>query len=237
MSFTPRGPDYCADKNTNRMDQKIIAQTIFLGASVMDFNCNLGWGTQPSTLTVNLVNDNSAGVVVNDASKPAGLGCDDVQHSSPGVSDSVSDGSFYNEYYHALNDKPGNNDFTIYVNKDNNICGIHDATARVKAKVFFLFCYPVQTEGEEESPPWTRDPSSLQVEQGWWTKKDPGFLGDANNIKFDGSVQPPSSIAGKGYVSPSDLGDEPDPLLSPAAGTYFSRGYNITNCPVYFKML
>lgn len=36
---------------------KPIAQTLFLGASVASFTSNFGWGTQPSQLTVNLVED------------------------------------------------------------------------------------------------------------------------------------------------------------------------------------
>ena len=208
MSNTPRAPNYCATTD-NRMDQKIIAQTIFLGASVMDFNCNLGWGTQPSTLTVNLVNDNSAGIVVNDINQSAGIGCDDLQHDQ-----SVQAGIYQNEYYHTNNSDTS--PFNIYRNKDNNACTIRDATARVKAKVYYRTTYPEQSsEDDEDSLPWTREESSLQVEQGWWNKKDPGFLGDANNIKFDGSVQPPTTLAGKGYQGE----DASDPLLSPSAGT------------------
>ena len=37
--------------------QKIIAQTLFLGASVASFNNSVGWGSQPSQLVVNLVDD------------------------------------------------------------------------------------------------------------------------------------------------------------------------------------
>ena len=36
---------------------KPVAQTLFLGASVASFTSNFGWGTQPSQLTVNLVED------------------------------------------------------------------------------------------------------------------------------------------------------------------------------------
>ena len=39
---------------------KIVAQTLFLGASVSSFNVNLGWGSQPSQLTVNLIEDDFA---------------------------------------------------------------------------------------------------------------------------------------------------------------------------------
>lgn len=45
---------------TNRSsDKKTIPQTLFLGASVSNFTCNLGWGQQPSSVNVNLVNDKS----------------------------------------------------------------------------------------------------------------------------------------------------------------------------------
>lgn len=37
--------------------QKVVAQTLFLGASVSNFSINMGWGGQPSQLTVNLIED------------------------------------------------------------------------------------------------------------------------------------------------------------------------------------
>jgi hypothetical protein len=49
-------------------EQKIIAQTLFLGASVTNYNSNMGWTGQPSQLTVNLVSDEaSAPCVLNGA--------------------------------------------------------------------------------------------------------------------------------------------------------------------------
>ena len=42
---------------TQSCSNKIIAQTIFLGASVSSFNNSVGWGNQPSQLTVNLIDD------------------------------------------------------------------------------------------------------------------------------------------------------------------------------------
>ena len=38
---------------------KPVAQTVFLGASVADFNTNLGWGSQASSVTVSLVRDST----------------------------------------------------------------------------------------------------------------------------------------------------------------------------------
>ena len=37
--------------------QKVVAQTLFLGASVSNFSINMGWGGQASQLTVNLIED------------------------------------------------------------------------------------------------------------------------------------------------------------------------------------
>ena len=39
---------------------KQIAQTLFLGASVASYNTSAGWGTQPSQLTVNLIEDENS---------------------------------------------------------------------------------------------------------------------------------------------------------------------------------
>lgn len=44
---------------TRASDKKTIPQTMFLGASVSNFTCNLGWGQQASSINVNLVNDKS----------------------------------------------------------------------------------------------------------------------------------------------------------------------------------
>jgi len=40
-------------------NSKLTAQTLFLGASVVNFTTNMGWGGQPSQLTVNLIEDTS----------------------------------------------------------------------------------------------------------------------------------------------------------------------------------
>ena len=43
----------CSTENEN----KLIAQTMFLGSSVSSFSCNMGWSGQPSQLTVQLADD------------------------------------------------------------------------------------------------------------------------------------------------------------------------------------
>ena len=44
-------------KSCSNSQQKIIGQTLFLGASVSNFNNSLGWGASSSQLTVNLIDD------------------------------------------------------------------------------------------------------------------------------------------------------------------------------------
>ena len=39
---------------------QILPQTLFLGASVVAYNVNMGWGGQPSSLSVELINDSHA---------------------------------------------------------------------------------------------------------------------------------------------------------------------------------
>lgn len=160
------GSDYCVPTSTKIKD-KIIAQTIFLGASVIDFNANIGWGEQPSTLTVNLVNDNSY------------TGCLSSQHTG-----TISD----NTYYSSNNDN-------LYVNQQGQQVNRRHPDAMLPGKVYYQTSFN----------------SAYQVNQKWWQDKDPGFLGDNNNVMPDGSV----------VVQP---------------GVYATSGYDITNCPVYFKM-
>lgn len=65
---------------------KPIAQTLFLGASVASFTSNFGWGTQPSQLTVNLVEDELV------------YSCDPSQTLG-----SPNDGSMYQQFTGSIN--------------------------------------------------------------------------------------------------------------------------------------
>lgn len=47
----------CPTLTTDKLSGSVIAQHLFLGASVNGFNTNLGWGGSRSTLSVDLVND------------------------------------------------------------------------------------------------------------------------------------------------------------------------------------
>ena len=52
-------PQVCTDYTKKIHKTGIGAQTLFLGASVADFNTNMGWGGQRSQLSVKLVEDNN----------------------------------------------------------------------------------------------------------------------------------------------------------------------------------
>lgn len=108
-----KGRDYCTDSSTLIKD-KLIAQTIFLGASVIDYNANIGWGAQPSTLTVNLVNDLAA------------TGCPQGQFPGGPPSD--------NSYYTANND-------SLYINKAGATVTRSDPEAMLPGKVYYDTSY------------------------------------------------------------------------------------------------
>jgi len=110
---TQAGRDYCVDSSTDIKD-KIIAQTIFLGASVIDFNANIGWGEQPSTLTVNLVNDLSY------------TGCPQTQILNGNGSD--------NTYYSAGNDG-------LYIKPDGTPVNRRHPEAMLPGKVYYQTNY------------------------------------------------------------------------------------------------
>jgi hypothetical protein len=86
-------------------DDKIIAQTMFLGASVTSFTNSIGWGSQPSQLTVNLVEDETA--------CPVNISQFGASAYSPGHYDTcsgdscyaVADGSTYDRSVHAVTDR------------------------------------------------------------------------------------------------------------------------------------
>ena len=52
-------PQVCTDYTKGTHKTGIAAQTLFLGASVADFNTSMGWGGQRSQLSVKLVEDNN----------------------------------------------------------------------------------------------------------------------------------------------------------------------------------
>ena len=147
---------------------KLIAQTLFLGASVSSFHSNMGWAGQSSQLTVNLVTDESPTV-------SAGAG----STSCSGVNQFVGGGSFGANHYHDCTtdcyvDRDGStwNDSSIGTSRtDNSIIGPDDKM--VPGKVYY------DIGGTTDIKP---------VRSFYHYGQDPGFLGSPNFIDTAGSI-------------------------------------------------
>lgn len=144
-------------------DPKLIAQTLFLGASVASFNTSMGWGGQPSQLTVNLIEDefiyscspstdslysqftNADGNAVYDATNfPI-----NHYHTCAGP-----------EYIKCYIDKYTGQSATVNTPIDNRI---------LPGKVYYCL-----------------DPT-LGLVSKYWRHPDPGFFGRKTRIKHDGT--------------------------------------------------
>lgn len=160
---------------------KLIAQTVFLGASVSSFNCNLGWSGQPSQVTVNLVEDIST-------ARPDDTftACDFSQQFATPVN-SYSD----NHYYDCSNDD-------CYVDRDGSAWAkgqigktrqdgsiIYADDKLVPGKVYYHF----SNSNDYLDPVVSR----------YWLYPDPGFLGTPNRINTDGSVSYSATPVNSGY--------------------------------------
>ncbi|NDB78300.1 hypothetical protein EB155_00375, partial [archaeon] len=144
---------------------KKIAQTLFLGASVANFNTSLGWGDQSSQLTVNLIEDKASGF------------CNDV--GAPLFSQFPSSRSVSPNHYH---DCVGDD---CYMLPDGSPfdSGQHDYTDRqLLGKVFYQFY---------DNPPVTPLTGKTNaVLSQYWTLPDPGFMGSETAINLDGTTLP-----------------------------------------------
>ena len=147
---------------------KLIAQTLFLGASVSSFHSNMGWSGQSSQLTVNLVTDEAPSVTAGTNS----TSCTDVAQFESGV-------SFAANHYHGCTtdcyvDRTGAtwNDNLIGTSRtDGSIIGPDDKM--VPGKVYYDIAGTTAT-----SP----------VRSFYHYGQDPGFLGSPNFINTSGSI-------------------------------------------------
>ena len=86
-------------------EDKIIAQTMFLGASVTSFTNSIGWGSQPSQLTVNLVEDETSCPVTNSQFAGSNYGAGHYDTCSGDSCYVVADGSAYDRSVHNVTDR------------------------------------------------------------------------------------------------------------------------------------
>ncbi len=143
---------------------KKIAQTLFLGASVSNFNISLGWGSQPSQLSVNLIEDKVSSF------------CD--ANGAPIASQfaNYQGGELPSNHYH---DCIGDNcymlrdgtpfDSSIYDQRDRQTLG----------KVYYKF------HANPSVIPNSGKTNCFLSE--YWFNPDPGFLGTTNRLNRDGS--------------------------------------------------
>lgn len=148
------------DCNTN----KKIAQTLFLGASVANFNVSLGWGSQPSQLSVNLIEDKVSSY------------CDNYGEPIAASFPPYQNGEIEENHYHDCVDDD------CYMLPDGKPFDseIHDVRQRqTLGKVFYkMYNNPpiVTTKGKSNC-----------VLSNYWYHPDPGFLGLQNRLNIDGS--------------------------------------------------
>lgn len=139
---------------------KPIAQTLFLGASVSSFTTNMGWGTQPSQLTVNLIEDELSWL------------CD-----PDNVPRKDSDGSTYMQFFGSDDTSVGHFDNCAGIGcLIDRYTGANATTSTpsehriVKGKVYYQL---TNTGG---------------LQSRYWKRPDPGFIGHKTRIKPDGTV-------------------------------------------------
>jgi hypothetical protein len=187
---------------------KIIAQTLFLGASVSNFNVSKGWGGQPSQLTVNLINDKTAPSCVINSSiirqfpPPTGL-TEAIDTAIGNATDPTR--KPINHYHDCVGvtscyvDTKGDPATTV----TDPITGreaTKDEDLMVPGKVF----YELITGYSEPNVVFSK----------YWVNSDPGFFGKPNRIT-------PSGTLITGYQNDN---------------LNLNQGYDIVNTPVYFKM-
>ncbi len=131
---------------------KIIAQTLFLGASVASVNVSKGWSGQSSQLTVNLIED--------DFVPDCGCNENDNQFATGQVT-AHTFGSEDNHYETCT----GTSCYNINTETDEYV---------TKGKVYYGFVAPDQQSGPNMT--------SGGFLSGYWKGPDPGFLGAKNRI-------------------------------------------------------
>ena len=137
-------------------EPKQIAQTLFLGASVASYSTNAGWGSQPSQITVNLIEDEVAPKCLpNTNGTPTGETYSQFIASGHGsVDDHYTTCEGIDCYVDKYTGRAADNDTPV----DNRI---------LPGKVYYNL-----------------DSTTGTLKSRYWKKPDPGFFG--NSTKIDG---------------------------------------------------
>lgn len=188
---------------------KIIAQTLFLGASVINFNTSMGWGGQPSQLTVTLIEDSSGDRCLI-GSKQDRVLAEQLPSSPVSNANLVAardSDRFAPDHYHSCSGD------SCYVNRQGSAFNRQtmDISERmVPGKVYYEF-FPTNSSVPPNGTETSNVPKCFLSK--YWYNPDPGFFGQPNRIKIDNTYS-------NSYDGPSA----------------FNRGYDIIDTPVLFKM-
>jgi hypothetical protein len=163
-------------------------QTMFLGCSVVSFNVSLGWGNQPSSLSVTLVEDTGPHYVMT---HDGGI----YKQTALGLQTSV------NHYYNTL--KPRKDATTGVINETaaaykNRVASFLDTNGNliVPGKIFYHY-----------------NESLGKLEQKYWLGPDPGFIGSRNKFRRNGRITTGTDpITGKQNI---ELGEQVDIIGCP----------------------
>lgn len=151
---------------------QIIAQTLFLGASVNSFNVNMGWGSQPSQLTVTLVEDtaNTGCLILNGERKFIAEQLPKTDTTSlVAASDNNDILNSNGNHYH---DCSGDSCYVTPQGAPFNSSTMDISQRMVPGKVYYGFV--------------NSDPQNKPCFQSsYWYNPDPGFFGKPNRIAPD----------------------------------------------------
>jgi hypothetical protein len=160
---------------TCNLDSKLVGpfhQTLFLGCSILDFNANLGWGADSSTLSVTLAEDTS--------SHPQGARLQQQFYNQLQQLSTTNDNLFNSNLfgsgietnrgaYSEIGKSKTNDPF-----KNAHINLISNIDQQEKKRVEDNKDKNIEDLGKRYYSPWSKG-------KNWWLDEDPGFLGSTNN--------------------------------------------------------
>jgi hypothetical protein len=205
---------------------RIVGQTLFLGASVISFSTNIGWGGNNSSLTVELMEDvQPFGKVPFRKfyqNQPADYGHLPLP-DEPGISPLPSGHSGNTNLGRNFYDIPHYNNNLSYLPNHYYECSGDDCYVDELGNVY----NPNRTkdDGTPDPPKERNIPGKIYYEwinnkfvSRYWVWEDPGFFATGTRVQPDGTVS-------------MDAGHNARPLNTP--GGLWT--YDIINTPVYFK--
>lgn len=138
-------------------------QTLFLGCSIVNFNVSLSYGSQPSSLTVNLLEDRSPHYALSYEAKVNRPNSTMTYYQAASAVWGID-----NHYYNVMQPQPGES-ASVYKGRVQNFID-ENGNVTIPGKVFYYN-------------------NGSSVVQRYWTGPDPGFFGDRNRFQFQGQWQ------------------------------------------------